>query len=106
MTNYISHTDSDIREMLEVIGINNISDLFYDIPKGYEKKIDYFSSKSEIDLKKIFYDYANKNVSLNNYISFLGGGAYQHFIPSIINHIAGRSEFYTAYTPYQPEISQ
>lgn len=104
---YIPVSDRDRKEMLEVIGIKsgNIDELFSCIPKNLRaKSFDIDSGKSELEVEKIFRDIAEKNVT--NYICFLGGGFYDHFIPAAVDAIASRPEFYTAYTPYQPEASQ
>lgn len=103
---YVPHTEKDTEEMLNVIGVSKIEDLFDAIPnevlqKGY---LNLPSSLSEQETKEKISDIARRNK--NAEISFLGGGFYHHYIPSHIAHLVGRSEFYTAYTPYQPEISQ
>jgi glycine dehydrogenase subunit 1 len=92
--------------MLKAIGVSKIEDLFNAVPAELLKK-DYFnlpSSLSEQETREKISNIAKRNQ--NAEISFLGGGCYSHYIPSHVMHLAGRSEFYTAYTPYQPEISQ
>jgi len=108
MNKYIPLTEDDKRLMLQTIGISAIEDLFSDIPDGIKlkRKLDINPSFSEIEVRKIMKGLSDKNNHLNDYISFLGAGAYDHYIPSVVKHIASRSEFYTSYTPYQPEISQ
>lgn len=105
MNPYLPHTGQDEREMLEYIGVSSLNDLFEDVPKEIRmrEKIDLPTGKSEYEVLNIL-----KEMSLENTqgISFLGCGSYDHFIPSVVHHITGRSEFYTAYTPYQAEISQ
>lgn len=105
---YIPMTDKDKQEMLEVIGVQSTEELFSEIPEQIRFKGDYNlpPAPSEFELKKELSNLANKNIDLNKYTSFLGAGVYEHFIPSVVNHVISRSEFYTAYTPYQPEISQ
>ncbi len=95
--------------MLSQIGVKNIDELFKAIPG--KVKIDSInevppSGISELELKETLENLSKKNKNTKEFISFLGGGSYNHFIPSTVNHIIRRSEFYTAYTPYQPEISQ
>ena len=105
---YIPTTNEDKKQMLESIGVNSIEDLFLDIPEDLRlnRELNLETSKSEIEVcNKIKY-LANQNISLEKLTCFLGAGAYDHYIPSIIKHITSRSEFYTAYTPYQAEISQ
>jgi len=94
--------------MLKTIGVHSTEDLLSDIPDDIRFKGEYKLQEdlSEYELKKEMTRLANKNISLNEYSSLLGAGVYQHFIPSVVHHIISRSEFYTAYTPYQPEISQ
>ncbi len=105
---YISLTEQDEREMLERIGVESIDDLFRDIPKdvSLDRPLDLPKAKSELEVTSYLTDLANQNVSLSCMPSFLGAGAYDHYIPTIIKHIIGRSEFLTSYTPYQPEVSQ
>src|SRR5690625_4655179 len=101
-------TEKDKQEMLATIGVNSTEELFSDIPDSIRFKGDYDlePAASEYELKKVLTKLANKNSTMNEFTSFLGAGVYQHFIPSVVDHIISRSEFYTAYTPYQPEISQ
>lgn len=104
MFKYLPHTENDIKEMLEVIGVERIEDLFAEIPQDLmEQDINVPFSHSELELTKRFQDLANKNKAL---IPFVGAGAYDHYTPSVIRHLIERQEFLTAYTPYQPEISQ
>ncbi len=105
---YIPNTDADRRQMLGVIGAQSVDELFSDIPPGFRiDSLDLPPALSELDLAREMADLAHKNVAAGNgTTSFLGGGAYRHFIPSTVAHVIGRSEYYTAYTPYQPEISQ
>ncbi|MDE7414696.1 MAG: aminomethyl-transferring glycine dehydrogenase subunit GcvPA [Muribaculaceae bacterium] len=102
---YIPHTEEDIKAMLEKIGVESIDDLFADIPSEviFKEEYDIPSSMSEIELRRHFKELADKN---ENLIVFGGNGVYDHYAPSVIPHLLERSEFYTAYTPYQPEISQ
>lgn len=105
---YIPNTDADRRRMLDAIGAGSIDELFADIPADARiPGLDLPPALSEFDLAREMSDLAHQNiVAGNGTASFLGGGAYRHFIPSTVGHIIGRSEYYTAYTPYQPEISQ
>lgn len=106
MNKYIPHTDADIKEMLETIGVSSIDDLFTDLPEGVKlnREFNMENGLSELEVTKIISDLASKNKS--ELAVFMGAGAYDHYIPSIVHHLILRSEFYTAYTPYQPEISQ
>ena len=104
---YLPNTDADRRIMLREIGVGSIEELFQDIPeKLRHAQFKLPSPLSELELKKELGQLANRNVSLDNYSCFLGGGSYRHFIPSMVEHVIGRSELYTAYTPYQAEVSQ
>lgn len=107
-TNYLPLTVEERREMLDFIGIDSVEGLFNDIPQNLrlQRELDLPSALSEGETFKYFSDMAGKNMNLQDCVSFLGGGVYDHFIPSIVKHVTGRSEFYTAYTPYQAEISQ
>lgn len=105
---YIPHTPEDEKIMLDSIGVDSVDDLFADIPKdiAFNKALDLPLAKSELEVTAYLNKMANKNCSITDNVCFLGAGAYDHYIPSIIDHIISRSEFYTSYTPYQPEISQ
>src|SRR3989338_8938563 len=105
---YIPHTEKDIHEMLKVIGSASVEDLFKPIPDTLrvKKPLNLPSPLSEQELIQELTTLSKKNAAVIDYISFLGAGAYHHYTPSIVNHLISRSEFYTAYTPYQPEISQ
>jgi len=105
---YIANTPEDIQEMLKAIGLESIDQLFDDIPKDIKlsRELDLPKSKSELEVSSYLKKLADKNCSMSELTSFLGAGAYDHYIPSIVNHVISRSEFYTSYTPYQPEISQ
>jgi len=104
MFKYLPHTKKDIHEMLEVIGVNSIDDLFNEIPSEMlGKELNIPNAHSELEIYKRFAELAAKNKYL---IPFVGAGAYDHYTPSVIKHIIERQEFLTAYTPYQPEISQ
>ena len=104
---YISTTEKQRKEMLESIGVNSVEELFKDIPEKLKiKKLNLNKPLSEAELKKIISDLSKKNANSAEYSYFLGAGIYNHFLPSVVPHLALRSEFYTAYTPYQPEISQ
>ena len=102
---YMPHSEEDIREMLDKIGVESIDDLYSDVPKEviFTSEYNLPSAMSEVELRKHFKDLAEKNTQLS---IFAGNGAYDHYSPSVIPHLLSRSEFYTAYTPYQPEISQ
>lgn len=105
--NYAYKTEADIKLMLKEIGVASIDDLLRDIPEELLcKSIDIASGMSEMELKQSFRELSENNSNNNKYKSYLGAGAYEHFIPSVVDHLSGRSEFYTSYTPYQPEVSQ
>lgn len=105
---YLPLTKEDKKEMLGEIGVETTETLFSHIPESirFQRKLDVQQATNEHALKKELRDLANENVNMLDYSSFLGAGVYQHFIPSVVDHVISRSEFYTAYTPYQPEISQ
>jgi len=104
MAKFTPHTENEVKEMLEVIGVKKVDDLFNDISKELRpKSFSLPSGKTEYEVKEIFETLANKN---KNLILFAGAGYYDHFVPAAIDAITSRAEFYTAYTPYQPEASQ
>lgn len=105
---YVPHTEKDKQAMLATIGVNSVEELFSDIPAGVrlQKPYDIPPGLSEPEVKKLVTSLSKKNKTLDDYISFLGAGAYEHYIPSFVDQLLLRSEFYTAYTPYQPEVSQ
>ncbi|MFB6465838.1 aminomethyl-transferring glycine dehydrogenase subunit GcvPA [Cytobacillus sp. Hz8] len=105
---YLPVTETNKKEMLQAIGVSSIDELFNDIPDSVKFKGKYKikSALSESALLKELTAIAQKNADLKANVSFLGAGVYDHYIPVIVDHVLSRSEFYTAYTPYQPEISQ
>lgn len=105
---YIPNTEQDEKEMLEVLGIDSIDRLFDDIPAAIKlgRRLNLAGPLSETEVSKKVRSIANKNISTEELVCFRGAGAYDHSVPSIVKHLISRSEFYTAYTPYQPEISQ
>lgn len=108
MSRYIPNTNADIEGMLQNIGILRIEDLFVDIPESVrlDRDLNIPQAMSEIELIPHMREIAAKNQTVEDNSCFLGAGAYDHFIPSAIDHIVSRAEFYTSYTPYQPEVSQ
>ncbi|WP_342043150.1 aminomethyl-transferring glycine dehydrogenase subunit GcvPA [Bacillus sp. OTU2372] len=105
---YLPMTEQDRTAMLETIGVSSIDELFSDIPEKVRFNGEYKikEAKSETSLMKELFKLADKNADLKRNVSFLGAGVYDHYMPVIVDHVISRSEFYTAYTPYQPEISQ
>jgi len=105
---YIPHTEEEKLEMLNSIGFKSMEDLFSHIPKDarLDRNLDLPSAMSEMELVNYFQSLSSMNSNLLCNSSFLGAGTYNHFIPSVVPHLVYRSEFYTSYTPYQPEISQ
>lgn len=107
MTPFLPHTNDDIRAMLDTIGVTSIEELFKDVPKDLRfPKLDLPGPASELEILNELNGMALKNNTTGSYSTFIGAGAYNHFIPSVIPYLAGRGEFLTAYTPYQPEVSQ
>ncbi|MGG3561004.1 aminomethyl-transferring glycine dehydrogenase subunit GcvPA [Neobacillus rhizosphaerae] len=105
---YLPMTEQDKKAMLDTIGVSSIDELFSDIPEKVKFKGEYNikPAKSETALMKELFQMASRNADLKRNVSFLGAGVYDHYMPVIVDHVISRSEFYTAYTPYQPEISQ
>lgn len=105
---YLPMTREDKKEMLSFLGIQDVNELFADIPENvrYKEEIKIPEALSEVEIVRYFSQLAGQNVNSNEYAYFLGAGIYDHYIPSTVNHMLLRGEFFTAYTPYQPEISQ
>lgn len=105
---YLPHTEADRRSMLDAVGVSSTQDLFVDIPPELRlsKPLALPPAMSEPELAQHLQELAKHNASLAEYACFLGAGAYDHYIPSVVDHVIRRSEFYTAYTQYQPEIAQ
>jgi glycine dehydrogenase subunit 1 len=102
---YIPHTDKEIKEMLSAIGVSSIEGLFNDIaPELRAKSFDIPEGRSEQEVVEYLRQLSRKNNT--GLVSFLGAGFYDHYIPAAVDALASRSDFYTAYTPYQPECSQ
>lgn len=105
---YVPNTTVEQREMLRAVGAESIEDLLAPIPEQVRLKrpLDLPPALPEPDIKRLLSGMAGRNADLDHYISFLGAGSYDHILPSVVPHLVKRSEFYTSYTPYQPEVSQ
>ncbi len=104
---FIPHTKAETEEMLKSIGVCNLADLFADVPEKYRfPRLNLPSGVTEMEVLSELEDYSQANEPVSELVSFLGAGAYNHYIPAVIDSLLRRGEFYTAYTPYQPEISQ
>lgn len=105
--NYIPHTDDERREMLHRLGVNAIEDLFVAVPPKYRfPKLKLPEAVTEMEVMWELGALADANADVSHHACFLGAGAYNHYVPSLVDHIIRRGEFFTAYTPYQPEVSQ
>lgn len=105
---YLPHTHTEIEQMLKTIGVSNIDDLFLSIPETlrFKKNLNLPAPLSELELRNHLRELSRKNAHGENWSVFLGAGSYSHYIPSAVSQLLTRGEFLTAYTPYQPEISQ
>lgn len=103
---YHPQSQKEVEELLKEIGVHDIEELFKSIPEELRSTLDLAEGLSEQEVLDNFYKRALKNKSLLCVPSFLGAGAYNHYVPLVIDHLISRSEFYTSYTPYQPELSQ
>ena len=108
MSKYIPNTTKQRQEMLEDIGAASVDSLFSDLPEAIRlrRDLEVPNAHSELELLRHMNALARKNTTTNDIVCFLGAGAYDHYIPTVIDHLLLRQEFYTAYTPYQPEVSQ
>src|SRR4030067_1185629 len=105
---YVANTDRNRKEMLQKIGVGSFEELLKDIPEELrlKKPLNLPKGLSELEVTKLLRELSEQNRSSNEYINFLGAGSYDHFLPAAVDQIISRSEFYTAYTPYQAEASQ
>jgi glycine dehydrogenase subunit 1 len=105
---YTSLTDHDLEEMLETIGVESVEELFRCIPKGvrFDRELDLEPALTEHELVDHLEQLAARNVDTSRELSFLGAGVYDHYVPAVVDAVLQRGELLTAYTPYQPELSQ
>ena len=104
---YIPHTDAETEVMLQSIGVKRIEDLFDVVPKAFRfPELDLPPALTEMEVVSEMESLSSGNGTVRNLVCFLGAGAYHHYIPAAVDNLLRRGEFYTAYTPYQPEISQ
>lgn len=105
---YILNTPADQRAMLEAIGIGSLEQLFEQIPAELRlnRELRIPPALSELELTAHLAELAGQNTACGQKVCFLGGGSYDHFVPAVVDYVASRGEFYTSYTPYQPEVSQ
>ena len=105
---YVSNTDADRKEMFAAIGIDSYDELLAPIPEEirFKGELDLPAALSEHAVVRHLQSLASKNLDLESCLSFLGAGIYEHFRPSVVGAMMSRGEFATAYTPYQPELSQ
>jgi len=105
---YLPHTDDDRAAILKAIGAGSVDDLFVDVPRGalLDAPVDLPPHAGELEVERALSEMAARNVPAGSVPFFVGAGAYRHHVPAAVDHLIQRSEFLTAYTPYQPEISQ
>jgi glycine dehydrogenase subunit 1 len=105
---YLALTEDDREEMLRTIGVSSVEELFRDIPPGvrFGRELDLEPALSEHELSAHLTELAGRNVDTTRELSFLGAGIYDHYVPAVVDTVLQRGEFLTAYTPYQPEMSQ
>lgn len=109
MNSYIPSSEAAQQKMLAAIGAKDIASLFAHLPEAVRDAADFsevLPALDDISLRKHLLSLSGKNVTMDSHACFLGAGIYDHFLPPIVSSLCGRSEFYTAYTPYQPEVSQ
>jgi glycine dehydrogenase subunit 1 len=105
---YLALTDADRDSMLEAIGVDSLEELFADLPEGvrFHRPLDVPPALTEQELTAYFEQLASQNEHNGSHVSFLGAGLYDHYVPAVVDAVLQRGEFLTAYTPYQPELSQ
>ena len=105
---FAPHTDDDVDQMLEAIGLSSVDELFDRIPDTVrlDRALELPDGVSEMEIQADMEALAARNRSTDDLVCFAGAGAYDHYVPAVVWPLAGRSEFYTSYTPYQPELSQ
>src|SRR6266498_3567752 len=105
---FAPHTDSDVEEMLDACGLSSIDDLFAHLPTRMtlDRELAIAPGMSEMELVGELKRLAGRNLHADEFVCFAGAGAYDHYVPALVWALAGRSELYTSYTPYQPEVSQ
>ena len=108
MANYLPNTPEEIRDMLSVIGVKTVDDLFAEIPEHLRlsRPLKLPRGRSEPEVFKHLKMMSEKNTPVSSTACFMGAGAYDHFTPSVVDHLLLRGDFFTAYTPYQAEVSQ
>src|SRR5437660_12904140 len=107
MPDFTQLTPQDRADMLQAIGIQRVEQLFEDVPQDVRfPDVHLPPALSELEVARHVAGLAAQNVSVRDWPCFIGGGAYNHYSPSAVGHIMGQPNFYTAYTPYQPEVSQ
>ncbi len=105
---YVSSSEKERREMLAKIGVASFEELITEIPESLrlKRELDLPAGKSELEVSEDLRELAGKNESCADQINFMGAGAYDHYIPAAVDALISRSEYLTAYTPYQAEVSQ
>lgn len=104
---YVPHSQAERQAMLAAIGVDRVEDLFADVPEALRfPQVSLPEPLAELEILRELQWMGEGNADLDHYACFLGAGAYNHYVPSVVDHVVSRSEFYTAYTPYQPEVSQ
>ncbi len=104
---YVPNTDADRQQMLAMIGVASVEDLFHDVPASHRfPRLNLPAPVSEYEILQELQGLSSEDADADSSPCFLGAGAYHHFVPAIVDAVISRSEFYTAYTPYQPEVSQ
>ena len=107
MPDYVPHTDDDRGAMLAAIGVAELEDLFDDVPERFRfPELDLPAAVSESEVEREMLELARANADMTRYACFLGAGTYRHFVPATVDAVLRRGEFFTSYTPYQPELSQ